>query len=250
MWYVEFLRARKALGIYGLFVLFLALVAIVTHIYETSHHHGEHFEAISVEGYAYVAAAMVAVFSTVLATSLAHHLAGHLEIAWTKPIARERLILETMIVDAVTIAIAYVGTIFVAIGLVSLFAGEIFVSVTPLGLGRTAIELLFIFAFYSVIQAVTSGQRRMAATVAGVAWPVLLLLLAAPSMRMPAPITRSIELLNYLNPLALLAVRTNDGFGTNMLRMQIWGVPALLDACALIALGLAIAIVRWRQIEV
>ena len=250
MWYVEFLRARKALGVYGLFLLFLALVAIVTRIYATFQHHGEHFEVISVEGYAYVAAAMVAVFSTVLATSLAHHLAGHLEIAWTKPIARERLIFETMIVDAVTIAIAYLGTILVAIGLVSVFAGKISVAVTPIGLGRTASELLFIFAFYTVIQAVTSGQRRMAATVAGVAWPVLLFFIAAPSMGMPAPITRFIELLNYLNPLALLAVRTNDGIATNMLRMQIWGVPALLDACALIALGLLVAIVRWKRIEV
>jgi ABC-type transport system involved in multi-copper enzyme maturation permease subunit len=193
---------------------------------------------------------MVAVFSTVLATSLAHHLAGHLEIAWTKPIARERLILETMIVDAAAIAIAYFGTLLVMIGIVSLFAGKIPLPVTSLGLRRTASELLFIFAFYTVIQAVTSGQRRMAATVAGVAWPVLLFLIAAPSMGMPVPITRGIELLNYLNPLALLAVNTNDGIATNMLRMQIWGLPALLDASALIALGLLVTIVRWRRIEV
>jgi hypothetical protein len=45
MWYVEFLRARKALGIYGLFLFFLSLVAIAALIYATNHHPGEHSEA-------------------------------------------------------------------------------------------------------------------------------------------------------------------------------------------------------------
>ncbi len=249
MWYVEFIRARRALGVYALFLLFMVLVAVALRIYAAFHAHTDHIDNQPIEGVAYIAAAIATVFATVLATSLAYHVAGHLELSWTKPVGRERLIFETMLVDIAAIAIAYGAAIVVGIGILTTIFGRMPIEVTALGFGRTAIELLFIIAFYMVLQAATSGQRRMAATIAGVAWPVLMFLLAAPSIGFPAPIKRVFELVNYLNPLALLTVRTNDGITTNMLRMQIWGIPALLDASVLIALGLAIAILRWRRLE-
>jgi len=247
MWYIEFLRARKALSVYGAMLLVLFVVALLFRLYGTFHRYGaDRFMPVPIEVLASMGAFITAIFATTLATSLAHHVAGHLEIAWTKPISRDRFILEVLLVDASAIAIAYVGTMACMIATFMVFSGRFPLVLSPLGIARTALELVFVYAFYMVIQAATSGQRRFAGMIAGVSWPVLLLVMAAPSIGMPAPITRFFELIDFVNPLALLSVRTAS---QNMLRLPIWGAPAVLDACALIAIGFAITLVRWRRIE-
>lgn len=250
MWYIEFLRARKALSIYGLLLLVLFAVAVAFRVYGTFHRYGaDRFTPEPIESLAAVGAFITAIFATTLATSLAHHVAGHLEIAWTKPVSRDRFIFEILLVDALAIAVAYVATLICMIATILVFSGKFPAVFTPLGVARTGLELAFVFAFYMVIQAATSGQRRFAGMIAGVTWPVLLIVMATPSMGMPAPITRFFQIINYINPIALLSVRTTGDTITNMVYLQMWSAPAVFDACALIVVALAIALVRWRRIE-
>ena len=255
MWYIEFLRVRKALSIYGLMLLVLFAVTVAFRVYGTFHRYGaDHFTSQPIEGLAAVGAFITAFFATALATSLAYHVGGHLEIAWTKPVSRDRFVFEVLLVDAIAISLAYLATIVSIITTIMVFSGRFPVVFSQLGIARTALEFVFVFAFYMVIQAVTSGQRRYAGMIAGIAWPVFLFIMAAPTMHMPPAVSKFFEVIDFMNPLALISVSNDPGMNDsgmikNMLQLPLWSAPAVLDACALIVVAFIIALVRWRRIE-
>ena len=245
MWYVEFLRARKALGIYGLVLLGATVIAIIGRFYAEN---SVHFVIPEIESIGLVSAFMTAVFSTTLATSLAHHVAGHLDIAWTKPSGRMGVLASALAVDVVALVCAFATTLAWAIGILAIYGGILPVSVDSQSFARLVVELVIAISFYMLVQGVTSGQSRRAGALAGLAWPVLLILQAAPTMGLPPAITRAFVLLDYLNPLRLFGVAFHSR-GSAMPHVDTFGWFSILDASVIVALGLAIAVLRWRRLE-
>ena len=245
MWYVEFLRARRALGIYGLVLLGATVLAVIGRFYSKNN---LHFVIPEIESIGLVSAFMTAVFSTTLATSLAHHVAGHLDIAWTKPSGRLGVLASVLAVDVVALVCAFATTLAWTIGILAIYGGTLPVSIDLTSFARLALELLIAISFYMLVQGITSGQSRRAGAIAGLAWPVLLILQAAPTMGLPPAITRAINVLDYLNPLRLFGFAFHSR-GSAMPYIDTFGWFSTLDASVIVALGLAIAVLRWRRLE-
>ncbi len=245
MWYVEFLRARRALGIYGLVLFGATVVAVIGRFYSKN---SLHFVIPEIESIGLVSAFVTAVFSTTLATSLAHHVAGHLDIAWTKPSGRMGVLASVLAVDVVALVCVFPTTLVWTIGILAIYGGIVPVSVDSQSFARLAVELLSAISFYMLVQGVTSGQSRRAGAIAGLAWPVLLILQAAPSMGLPPLIARAIDVLDYLNPLRLFGFGFQSR-GSAMPHIATFGWFSILDASVIVALGLAIAVLRWRRLE-
>lgn len=250
MWYVEYLRARKVLTIYCIVLVIAFVVAAALRRFVPAGQTGEQIVSVPMELFSSAAALIAAIFATFLSTSLGHQVAAHLEVAWTKPLSRERLILAILGVDAIAIAIGYAATIVVILGIITMYAQPGSIWYTATGFGRTAIMLFSVFALYMVIQAITSGSRRFAGTVAGISWPVMLILANAPAMGMPTPITRALELIDYVNPMMLLAPHgTTIDTREATAAYHVFSTGSEIDAFALIALGLVVCLLRWRRLE-
>ena len=247
MWYIEYVRARRALTVYGIIVAAIVAIALLVRFnVNVSLQSGPVHTPINILTIA--CGFIIAILGTVLATSLSSHVNGHLEIAWTKPIPRDRLIAQTFAIDIGALAVAYVVTLVVAISINAVFGSHL--DYTTSQLGHVAAELLFPIALYAMVQGVTSAVGRRAGMLAGLAWPVMLLAGGVIPAPVPPFVHQAIVAINYFNPLALLSTNMHLGHNYNMLGLETWSPIALGDAVLIVALGFVLALVQWRRLEV
>lgn len=247
MWYIEYLRARRALTVYGIIIAAIVVLATIVRLNVHVHPSSGPIHS-SLDSLGIMAALMIAVLGTVLATSLSSHVNGHLEIAWTKPIPRDRLIAQTFLIDIGALALAYVTTIAVFVVLNAIYSAHVDVSLVQLG--HVAAEFLFPVALYGLVQGVTSASGRRGGMIAGISWPVFLGLSGALSLNLPDLTHRAVVALNVLNPLALLSAHVTTHQSLNALGMPSWSPTAVAEAMLILAVGLALAIVQWRRLEI
>jgi hypothetical protein len=247
MWYIEYVRARRALTVYAIIVAAIVALALLVrvnvNVYPQSGPIHTPIDILTV-----TSGFIIAILGTVLATSLSSHVSGHLEIAWTKPIPRDRLIAQTFAIDIGALAVAYVATMIVAITINAVFGSHL--DYTTSQLGHVAAELLFPIALYAMVQGVTSAVGRRAGMIAGLAWPVMLLAGGVIPAPVPPFVHQAIVAINFLNPLALLSTNMRLGHYFNILGRETWSPLALGDAGLIVALGFAFALVQWRRLEV
>ena len=249
MWYIEYVRARRALTVYGIIVGLMIVIALIVRINIHTHISrgpGAQMQT-SIDSLAVIAGLAIAILGTVLATSLSSHVNGHLEIAWTKPIPRDRLVAQTFAVDIGALGVAYVISIAVLVAVNAIYGAHLVYSFDRLG--HVVAEFVFAVALYGLIQGVTSGMTRRSGMVAGLAWPILLLTSGGLAAPLPDMIHRLLVIINYLNPLALMASFTRQGATANALGYAAGSLPALADATLIFAIGLTLALVQWRRLE-
>ncbi len=247
MWYIEYVRARRALTVYGIIVVAIVALALTIR-FNVNVHPQSGPSHIQLDILTIIAGFMIAILGTVLATSLSSHVNGHLEIAWTKPIPRDRLVAQTFAIDIGALAIAYTATIVVLIGISVVYGAHLDFSATQLG--HLVAELLFPISLYALVQGVTAGVGRRAGMIAGLSWPVLLLAGGVIQAPVPEAVHHVLLAINYLNPLALISTNMHLGHTSNLLSLEPWSPIAIVDGAFIVVLGFIVALVQWRRLEV
>jgi hypothetical protein len=183
------------------------------------------------------------VVATVLAAPFAHENNGHLNITWTKPIARERLALAIMGVDVVGILAAFALGVVTAIASGLLF-GRVNFATTSQIWEILAGSLAITFAWYALLNAVTASLRRGYGIVLGLAWPVALLVTVLGTNEKLRETTFGAILHAIFWPISRLdPIAYANGPGDEL------APGAFVAAIVMILAYGALAIVQWRRVE-
>jgi hypothetical protein len=208
--------------------------------------------------YYFVFAALAAmIVATVLGAPFARENEGHLETAFTKPISRTQLALQTVGADLGGIAVAWVMTVvFLIIGH-TIFEAPNYVY-GPTDTVAIAIGLLAAFAWYALLNAATASLKRAYGAVLGIAWPVALGiggLSHAPLGDTPiaALVHWITSTLNWVFPTKYLHFNFIVGMGSESHRAAAaasMSPEANIAILAVLALVYgALAIYQWRRVE-
>ncbi len=280
MAYVEYLRVRKSLYIFGgiltamiVFVL-VSLLSVqnadgATHfrfqlgnaiVLEKGHDGKLHQVSLSgMPGLAIpigalfgMAAYCAMVFATVVCTSLNKERDG-LDFPLTHPISRVRFALSYFAVDAAGICAAFVIGLVVlcfvplaaagVLGRIVLDSGGLWIAVLGLGIA---------FMWFGVLQAATASLRFSGGLMAGLSWAFFVVLLFLPRATILGPLVHELVLvLNLVNPLAYFSDIT--GLRNNVTVGSIFALSVATRAAIVWAIALAagaIAILTWKRLEV
>jgi hypothetical protein len=201
-----------------------------------------------------IASFFALIIATVLGAPFARENDGHLEIALTKPIGRERLALGVIGVDLVGIGTAWImAVLFLAVGH-TLFEAPHFV------FGRydalvIVLGLLGDVAWYAMLCAATASMRRSYAAVLGFSWPVagIIAILGKAdlgSSQLGQVIHTIVTPFAWINPFSYLhfgpAFTVNGRPEGSMAVLPGFELP-MLSILALVY-G-ALAVLAWRRVE-
>jgi hypothetical protein len=212
MEYVELLRVQRSLiwhaGI--LAVLVIGIIALGGH--SAIHIAGTTGTttiapgvAVPISVLATIAAFFAAIYASSVGTSLNRESSTR-DISWTKPLSRTLLALRFVLIDAAAVVVAFL------IALAGVIAVLMYMHVTPVADAQTPEELLLGAGvgvmWYGLLQLMTCGFGPGARAMAGILWPVALLLEALGQLQ--GSIGAMIRAIDVVNPLAYL---TNIGKG-------------------------------------
>jgi len=204
--------------------------------------------------YAALAAFTALIVATVLAAPLARENDGHLEIALTKPVSRERLALSTIGVDAIGIAASWLLTVVFLLA-----AGALFqmpkLQFGPDDFIGSLLGLLGAFAWYAFLCAATASMKRGYGVVLGLSWPFALLVLALGKIDLGSqPIGLAIhtvaKTVSYVLPFTY--VHFGPGVVVNGQAQGALAFSPSFELPVLAALAVAyvaLAIFQWRRVE-
>jgi len=191
------------------------------------------------------------IIASILGGPLAKENDGHLELAWTKPVSRERYALASFAVDSAAIALSQLLTIAVTLLATLMFFVPRFGTESNMGwyiLAAIAAPL----AWYALLTAASAWLRRGPGLVIGLGWIAALLIpglaqaLAGAAKVNPiaAWFYTIFHSLSYLDPIAYIA--TQHGH-SGLLAIPAAGGAGIL--CALLVGYLALAVAQWRRVE-
>jgi hypothetical protein len=191
--------------------------------------------------FAWVVAIIVA---TMLAVPFARENDGHLNIVWTKPIARERLALEIIGVDIIGILAAYLLALIAAAATVALF-GMPHITVTAQSWINLLSGLLVAIAWYACINASTASMRRGYGAVLGFAWPVGIVVAALSQVNLgDSPLGSTVHAviwaISRIDPLTYSSLKSSGVASAG----AYYSIIAFL-----VVVYLASAVVQWRRVE-
>ena len=260
MFYVETLRVRITLlwsfvalaamcaVALGLLVLWPAQMRVVSHN-----------DALCFVIVGWFAALITAIVGSILGSSLAVENCDHLELAWTKPIARTWYAAGLFLVDVLCMAIVFIAAFGLAYVTVSLYVGSAFpIPFDQDTAWKMARFMLFPVAWFGLGQALTSGSSgKVAGLVTGIMWPVFefLSVLAAPrTVHAVQPLGSVwhtiLSVLNLANPIGYFPFWEFDDRSSALREAFGYGLTTDTLALAAIAvLGVVIAMARWRRLE-
>ncbi len=217
-------------------------------------------ETVTTTGYYYAPFDVGSLFSmaipiglfaaTLLGGPLSKENNGHLELAWTKPVSRERYALSAVLVDLITIAVAEVATVL-AVLVASLFWDPPQPSFDTLTLRHMAFALLAPAAWYACLTAFSASLKRGPGAVLGIGWVVAVVCptIAAMTHDTKTAVGRAVyaffNTISYADPITYLWFRPENP-GTDPVRTLTTGLLAL---AALAVVYLALAVVQWRRVE-
>jgi len=204
--------------------------------------------------YAAIATFVALIVATLLGAPFARENDGHLEVALTKPIAREKLALATIGVDLTGIAAAWVMTVVFLIVGHAVFEAPHF-KIGPSDGTVIVLGLVGNVAWYAMLVAATTWMKRGYGVILGVAWPAALAvaLLAKVDLHV-SQIGQAIHYvvtpLSWIDPFSYLhfgPAYTVNGQAAGSLAV----IPGReLPMLAILALVYgAIAILAWRRVE-
>jgi hypothetical protein len=187
--------------------------------------------------------------ASILGGALAKENDGHLELAWTKPVSRERYALSSVAVDAIAIIVSQLLTIAVSLAATLMFLVPRF-SYGP----NLAWAILLAFAgpiaWYALITAASASLKRGPGMVIGLGWVAAVLIPGIAGALQGAANVNSIaawfyaifHALSYIDPISYFSYHKDQ---TTMMPLPA-AVGVLL---ALIAGYVALAVAQWRRVE-
>jgi len=200
--------------------------------------------------YAVLATCVALIVATVLGAPFGRENDGHLEIAFTKPISRTRLALETIAVDVAGIVAAWVLTVAALVIGHTIFEAPNYVY-GPTDTIAIGVGLLGAFAWYALLCAATASMKRAYGAVLGVAWPVAIGVhgIAVADIGY-TPLAQAVQhvatWLSWIDPLAYLH------FGP-LFSAAHGSVSSLANALPILAIlalvYVALAVVQWQRVE-
>lgn len=191
------------------------------------------------------------IVASLLGGPLAKENDGHLELAWTKPVSRERYALGAIAVDAATIAVSQIFTLALALLATLMFLVPKFSFGDNMGW-----HILMSFAgpisWYALVTAASASLKRGPGVVIGLGWVAALLIpsiaqglaQAASVNQIAAGFLVIFKALSYLDPIAYMT--TGSGNGRSFLLpfpQTVWVM------CLLAAVYVALAVAQWRRVE-
>lgn len=187
--------------------------------------------------------------ATLLGGPLAKENNGHLELAWTKPVSRERYALSAVLIDVAAVAVAQVATV-AALLLAALFWEVPKLSFESLAPGHIAFALVAPIAWFACLTAFSASLKRGPGSVLGIGWVVAVAcpLIATASQNAKTPVGRSVyaifDTVSYLDPIAYAWFQLD--YAGDPARATVIGLLAL---AALAVLYLGAAVLQWRRVE-
>jgi hypothetical protein len=190
---------------------------------------------------------VAAIFATVLGTCLAAENCGHLEIAWTRPASRTAYAAGLMLVDGAGILAMFAFTLLVSIALVYASGWQHSLDMDPNAGTVLARFLLYPFAWFGLIAALTASVRGRAGGIAGFSWLGGGLLIVLLTIDLPPSIHAVVQALNYLNP--MLYGSFSSGAEAARHVMQTGSLFAVGGLAGITILGIIAALAQWRRLE-
>ncbi len=196
--------------------------------------------------------------ATMLGGVLAKENDGHLELAWTKPVSRERLALASIGTDVLTIVVSQLATLVVIVLICAMFVWPRFYtnSMTPL---FVALALLGPIAWYSCLTAFSASLKRGLGMVCGLGWLAALVIpaISQATARSQSDLGRSIHMLfqslSYIDPIAYLSFRgafsvsSSSGFEFQTAVGSLGFSALMLGVLTIVYLTLSV--LQWRRVE-
>ena len=245
MYYVELLRARRALVIASAWTGVALVVNIL--LYRLGGVQVGFHLSIPLTVVWVFASVVASIFATVLGASLAAENDGHLAVAWTKPVSKTAHALTKLAIDVAAIAALY--CIACAAVFIYFFAAHDlwrFITVPTDTWQQLVRFLLAPIAIYGLMQAVTSTLVRQTSAALAFTWIGLFALGTLGGSPLPPPYHDAIALINFANPLVYMKFEIENSGA-----VITYGLSAATTALALIAAGgMAAAIYRWQRVEV
>ncbi|HEX5273996.1 MAG TPA: hypothetical protein VFW34_01830 [Candidatus Rubrimentiphilum sp.] len=262
-YYAEVLRGTRASRVIAIILgIFLAL-AIMFRLWAFAEHSRIHVSgahAMSPNIPVAVLFAIAEVIGLVTATLLGGVLAkendGHLEIAWTKPVSRDRLAAATMGVDIVTILLSQFATVLLVLVICAMFVWPSFYS-DAATLPSIAITLLGPIAWYACLTAFSASLKRGLGMVVGLGWLAALVVpaVAEGTARSSSDFGRAIhwvfQPIAYIDPIEYVHLSFHGSGGMSAMQNAPLG-PLGVSAGILIVLiivYLALSVLQWRRVE-
>lgn len=203
-----------------------------------------------------VCGAMVAfIIATILGAPFAREGDGHLEVALTKPISRDRFSATVLGIDMAGILASFAAALAFAILVQSIFELPhiVFASRDALAL---LVGILAPLAWYSMLAAATASLRRGYGAVLGFAWPVAAIVVGLSIMRPDGNAILTVVhwigwVLSFIDPLTYTNIRgqivSADATGHTTVGL---GYTRQVIALAILTVVYgALSIVQWRRIE-
>jgi hypothetical protein len=196
------------------------------------------------------------VTATMLAGVLAKENDGHLEIAWTKPVSRERLAVATMGTDIVTILTSQFATVLLTVIVCAMFVWPTFYT-DAATLPSIAITLLGPIAWYACLTAFSASLKRGLGMVVGLGWLAAIAIpafaegTASSSSDLGRAIHWIFQPIAYIDPIEYVHLSFHGSGGMSAMQNAPLG-PLGVSAGMLLALTvvyLALSVLQWRRVE-
>ena len=195
------------------------------------------------------------VTATMLGGTLAKENDGHLELAWTKPVSRERLAIALIAVDMVTIVISQIAMLALTLIAILMFVRP-HLYANALTLWVIALALIGPIAWYACLTAFSASLKRGLGMVVGLGWLAAIVTpgIAGATASLNSDIARFIhaifQALSYIDPIAYISFHGSLGSDG----LQFHTAIGSIGTSALLLLGLAIiylalAVLQWRRVE-
>jgi len=181
---------------------------------------------------------------------------GHLEIAWTKPVSRERYAAAAFAVDIATIvATQFVWLIMVMLILLAYFVSGFYLES---GIGvHVGLALLGPIAWYAALNGWSASLKRGPGMVVGLGWlfAIIVPAIASGTASLVHPLAGLVHAvftgLTYLDPIAFCGISVRGSVVSASVPAV--GNISLAASCAVLAalaiFYLAASLVQWRRVE-
>lgn len=248
MHYVEMLRARRVLFWYGIVLLGMLLILIVTVLSSKSAHFENH-SGVPFSGVLGGAVLGAWIVTTCVAPGLNAE-GMTIPITWTRPLSRTLIAWRFVLVDFAAIAIGY--TMLVAAILICF---TVFGLLPQMRWDAASFQAVFLglgtaVMWYGLVLVVTARMSGRGALFAGLSWAAFLIIGGVWAAPLPAPIHYAVWGLNYLNPIAYLGGVSSGSRGN--VHHPIVGPEYVraIGAWAIAALSITLAVRLWSTREV
>jgi len=203
-----------------------------------------------------IAEAFALITATMLGGALAKENDGHLEIAWTKPVTRDRLALAMIGVDMAAILVSQLAAVVLILLVCAMFIMPTF-HTDAMTLPAIVLTLLGPLAWYACLTAFSASLKRGLGMVVGLGW---LAALAIPAIEQATAYLSSdigiaihgaFKALTYIDPIQYVHISFHGSAGAAGMQSMSTG-PLGTSVVLLLILTVVYAgaaVLQWRRVE-